>query len=155
MMWITLILLSVCGLCDSQELNSSCSGREDCKECIGDYVDLELYINNNSAIVKTLAKTFFATGNAAAKFVRITYKFRTKKGVEGGNTNCSRTSQQNTYVWSENSFYFLGPNALFWWTLTAINIEEADVTIELPCLCRDAYKSLLSQLTYMVCVHSS
>ena len=155
MLWIILILFLVSGLCNSQELNSSCNGREDCKDCIGEYIDLELYVNRNNKTVETLAKTFFATGNAAAKFVKITYSFQTNKGVQSSNTNCSQTTQQNTYVWSENSFYFLGPKALYWFTLTAINIDETDVTMELPCLCSDAYNSLLPRLTYLVCVHSN
>ena len=105
---------------------------------------------NNKGIIEELAEAFFITGEAVSKFVKITYNFH--KGiqfVEGGNANC--TSQQSTYVWSETALYLLGPKALYWFTLSAIRIDEVDVTIELPCLCNEVYNKLLSRLTYLVC----
>ena len=65
------------------------------------------------------------------------------QSIEDGITNCS-------YVWSKTALYLLGPKALYWFTLSAICIDEVDVTIELPCLCNDVYNSLLSRLTYLV-----
>ena len=156
MVWMIILLILACDFCNSQKLNNSCNGRDHCSKgvtnCIGDYTDLEIYITNNKQILEALARTFFSTGKAASKFVKITYNFQTNKGIqsiEDGITNCF--SQKNTFVWSETALYLLGPKALYWFTLSAIHIDEVDVTIDLPCLCNDVYTSLLSRLTYLVC----
>lgn len=153
MLWMIFLIL-VCGFCNSQEFNNSCNGTEDYKaitNCIGDYIDLEIYIMNNKEIMEALTKTFFTAGKTASKFVKITYNFQTSnngtRSIEDRTTN----RQQSTYIWSETALYLLGPRALYWFTLSAIRIEEVDATIDLPCLCNDAYNSLLSRLTYLVC----
>ena len=156
-----LCLILACGFCNSQEFSNSCNGTEGCKgvtNCIGDYIDLENYIKNNGSIVESLAKTFFTTGKAASKFVKITYNFQTSKGIQSvddGITIASCFRQQNIYVWSETALYLLGPKALYWFTLSAIDIDEVDVAIELPCLCNDVYTSLLSRLTYLVRMYNN
>ena len=155
MLWM-IVLILVCGFCNSQEFNNSRNGTEDYKgvtNCIRDYIDLEKYIKNNSRTMEALAQTFFITGKAVSSFLKITYNFQTaNKGIEfvGGRiANCTR--QQSTYVWSESALYLLGPKALYWFTLSAIDINEDDITIELPCFCNDVHDRLLSRLTYLVC----
>lgn len=163
MLWATLVLIILCHLGSAQEFDNGCNGTEDCTEdinCIGQYIDLEMYVMNNKMLLEKLAETFFTsqtaafiTGRGASKFVKITYDFQTSNGkqaVEDSNTNCS--SQQSTYIWSEAVLYVLGPKALYWLTLFAVDIREVDVTIELPCLCSDVYNSLLSRLTYLVSI---
>ena len=158
MLWMILLILA-CGFCNSQEFSNSCNGTEGCKgvtNCIRDYIDLEIYILNSRSIVETLARTFFTTGKVVSKFVKITYNIQTSNGIQSvdeGITNCSH--QQNTYVWSKTALYLLGPKALYWFTLSAIHIDEVDVEIELPCLCNDVYTSLLSRLTYLVRVYDN
>ena len=140
--------------CNSQEFNSSIiETDEEDTSCIGKYIDLEKYVLNNENLLEKLAETFFTTGKAASNFVKVTYNFQTSNGKQSENdniTNCS--SQQNTYIWSEAALYLLGPRALYWCTLFAVDLHEVDVTIELPCLCSEAYNSLLSRLTYLVCI---
>ena len=156
MLQLTIILILVCGICNGQELDNDCTTEEDCNEdakCIRQYIDLEMYVLNNKTLVEKLAETFYNTGRATSKFVKITYNFQTCndiQSVEDTITNCS--SQQSTYIWSEAALYLLGPKAMYWFTLFAVNIYEVDVAIELPCLCNDVYNSLLSRLTYLVCV---
>ena len=118
---------------------------------IGDYIDLEIYIKNNKGIMEALAKTFFTTGKTVSKFVKITYDFQTSNDTQSIEDETANR-QQSTYVWSETSLYLLGPRALYWFTLSAICVDEVDVTIELPCLCddHDVYDSLLSRLTFLV-----
>lgn len=147
---LILFLILLCGFCGAQESDNSC---EDCIEltnCIGEYIDLEKYILNNEKLVEKLAETFFNTRRTASKFVKITYNFQTSNGTQSVEdiTNCS--SKQSTYIWSKTALYLLGPKALYWFTLFAVNIYEVDVTIDLPCLCNDVYNSLLSRLTYLV-----
>ena len=171
MFWTILALtISVCGVVNANESNNSCNGIEECTtglsegiNCIGQYIDLEMYVMNNKILVEKLAETFFTSqintfisGRGASQFVRITYNFQTgngKQSVEETATNCS--AQQSTYVWSQAALYLIGPNALFFYTLFAVHIREVDVTIELPCLCNDVYNTLLSRLTYLVCTYIS
>ena len=153
-LWIFLIL--VCGFCNSQEFNNGCNGTEDCKaeaNCIGDYIDLEIYIKNNKGIMETLARTFFTAGKTVSKFVKITYNFQISNGTQSIEDETANR-QQSTYVWSETALYLLGPRALYWLTLSAIRVDEVDVMIELPCLCDDVYDSLLSRLTFLVCTYN-
>ena len=152
MLWATIVLnllILVCVICNAQE-SDNCT-EEDCyrgDKCIGQYIDLEIYVLNNKTLTEKLAQTFFNTGKAASKFVKITYHFQTSSNIQDNIINCS--SQQSTYIWSEAALYLLGPKAMYWFTLFAVNIYEIDVTIELPCLCNDVYNSLLSRLTYLV-----
>ena len=106
-------------------------------------------------LLNNLSETFFRTGKHPTRYVKITYNFLISDPVNSSNEteenfdyNC--TSFQNVYIWSESPLYLLGPKPLFWFSLFAINVPEASVTIELPCLCRSAYNRLLSWLTYMV-----
>lgn len=155
MLWLTLCLILLCGTCSAQDYDNGCIETDDNSEvtkCIGQYVDLELYVKNNKILMEKLAETFFTTGKAASKFVKITYNFQTGSNIQSiqdNITNCS--NQQGKYVWSEAALYLLGPRPIFWFTLFAVSIHETDVTIELPCLCNDVYNSLLSRLTYLVC----
>ena len=143
MLWLTFCLILLCGNCSAQEYDydNGCVETDDSTEvtkCIGQYVDLEMYVINNKILMEKLAETFFTTGKATSKFVKITDNI----------TNCS--NQQSKYVWSEAALYLLGLRPIFWFTLFAVSIHETDVTIELPCLCNDVYNSLLSRLTYLV-----
>jgi len=159
MFWLIVLFIPLHGFSDAQKLHNNCVCDEtedystETTECIGQYTELESYIMSNTTLVGRLAETFFTTGKTASKFVKITYNFQTKNGLqslEDSTTNCSR--QQSTYVWGETGLYLLaGPKAIFWFTLFAVNIAEADVAIELPCLCNDVYNNLLSRLTYLVC----
>ena len=159
---VALVLTILCGVGNAKD---SCNTTEGCAKdlieginCIGQYADLEMYVMNNKILVEKLAETFFSsetatfiTGRGASEFVKITYNFQTsniKQSVEERVTNCS--AQQSTYIWSQTVLYLVGPEALYFNTLFAVNIQEVDVTIELPCLCNDVYDSLLSRLTYLV-----
>ena len=158
MLWLTLFLILLCSYCSAQESDNSCNKTEygsEVTKCIGQYVDLEMHVMNNKILMEKLAETFFTTGKATSKFVKITYNFQTCSNVQSiqdsivNITNCS--SQQCTYIWSEAALYLLGPRPMYWFTLFAVSIYETDVTIELPCLCNDVYDKLLSRLTYLVC----
>ena len=169
MLWATLVLIIICGISDAKEIGNSCNGTEGCTKdltegisCIEQYNDLEMYVMNNKTLVEKLSRTFFTsqtatfiTGRGASQFVKITYNFQTssdKHSIKGNVTNCS--AQQSTFIWSEAVLYLVGPEALYWCTLFAVNIDEVDVTIELPCLCSDVYDDLLSRLTYLVCTYT-
>ena len=83
----------------------------------------------------------------------ITFRFITvaiASSSEDDSINC--TNHQTTYIWSTSVLYLLGPGPLFWLTLFAVNVPEANTTIELPCFCTDSYADLLARLTYLVCV---
>ena len=172
MLWATLVLITICYVSSAKEIiDNSCNGTEGCTvttdltegiSCIEHYNDIEMYVMNNKTLAEKLAKTFFTrqtaafiTGRGASQFVKIMYNFQTSNGkqsVEGNITNCS--AQQSTYIWSEAVLYLVGPEALYWCTLFAVNIDEIDVTIELPCLCSDVYDDLLFRLTYLVCIYT-
>ena len=155
MLWITLFLIS-CSFCNAQDFNNSYEIDETDEEtnCIREYIDLEKYIIKNEKLIEKLAETFFTTGRAPSSFVKITYYFQISyihhdnQSAEDSINNCS--NQQSTYLWSTTALYLIGPNALYWCTLFAVNIREVDVTIELPCLCSEVYSNLLSRLTYLV-----
>ena len=164
MLWATLVLILSCGLGNAQEFDNNCNETEDCSQdikCIDQYNDLEMYVMNNKELVEKLAETFFTsrrgpftTGRGTSDFVKITYKFQTRNSKQPGEvnvTNCS--AQQTKFIWAEAIFYLLGPKALYWFTLFATNLDEIEVTVELPCLCGDAYNDLLSRLTYLVCIY--
>ena len=144
----------LCNFCNCQELNCSNEETDEVTSCIREYIDLEKYILNNEILMENLAEIFFTTGKAASNFVKITYNFHTSNDKdlmeEDSIINCS--NQQSTYIWSEAALYLLGPKPLFWYTLFAVYIREVKVTIELPYLCSDVYRSLLSRLTYLVCI---
>ena len=138
--------------------NSDDDGTEDMSEgklCIEEYDDLESYILSNKRLLGKLRKTFFKSNYGTSKFVRITYSFRAYYTISNSSRSkncsyypnikkCSYHHDQTTYIWSESALYLLGPKRLFWLTLFAINIPEADVTIELPGLCKEVINDLLS-----------
>lgn len=120
--------------------------------CISDYSSLESYVKNDKAIVDKLTKTFYRTGHSPARFVRITYKFQIPAhNNDSENKNeSSCISTERLYYWSESPVYLLGPRPLYYLSLFAINVEEDDVFIELPCLQANDQEALLSRLTYLV-----
>ena len=148
---ISFLLILQCH-CKDAELTDSdnCSETGNCSEtlnCIGSYDDLELHVLNSRGLLTKIREAFFITGKKPSQFVKIVYNFQvynsTHDEIAGYfSENCS--SQQTTFIWSESVLYLLGPNPLFWLTLFAVNVEEIVVTIELPCLCDDAYHGLLS-----------
>ena len=141
------------------------------KNCFCLYGDLQLYVVNDKLLMSNLTEAFFNTGTAETKFLKITYEFELQKVLNATNNSSNNVSATNNssnnvsatnsslhndgageieYIWSQSSLYLLGPKALFWFTLSAVNIPESSVTIHLPCLCYSNYRNLLSRLTYMV-----
>jgi len=157
-------------------VTTGCNGTEDaeCTVCIGRYRQLQTYILDNQDLLDQLTETFYGTGEDTAQFVRITYDFQIYKTnsttngsngsnitssssptnssydvmMEGDSFNC--TNQQELYIWSSSPYFLLGPKALYWFTLFAVNVRESSVTIQLPCLCEEMHDRLLSRLTYLV-----
>ena len=129
-------------------------------DCIGKYRDLEKYVLNNENLMDNLTEVYFKTGKSSARFVRITYKFKillpntnstnetVSNETDDGEFIC--VDNQKMFIWSSSALYLLGPEPLFWLTLFAVNVLESSVTVQLPCLCIDAYDNLLSRLTYLV-----
>ena len=142
-----LIILQCCGFCDAQEhVETNCNEQGNCNEvtdCIGTYHELDLYVRGNSTLKEKLNRGFFMTGKIPSEFVRITYNYEVSYDA-----NCS--SRQSKFFWSDNFLYLIGPRPLLYFTLFAVEVPEGSITIDLPCLCRDAYTNLLSRLTYMV-----
>ncbi|XP_065899267.1 uncharacterized protein [Dysidea avara] len=156
-----LVIIILCRICNAQEMtwNNNCSKESNCSAsagCIWKYKELESYILNSPNIVDRLTETFFQTSGEVAMFVRITYNAQIMKSYNytTGNTSENCTSHNTKYIWSESPLYLLGPAPLFWFTLFAINVPETSVVVDLPCLCSDAYNSLLSRLTYLIKVYS-
>ena len=158
---VSLLLFTHLCLCHSQEFlgdDNDCDDKGNCSDvtsCISQYSQLELYILNNKDILRTLTETFFKTGDGASQFVKITYNFEVsnhdgRNSTEDDVANC--TSHKATYMWSTSVLYLLGPRPLFWLTLFAVIVPEANGTVELPCLCADVLSNLLDRLTYLVCV---
>ena len=160
MIWLTLLFILHVDFCNAQEIDDSCNdsaNETECctndTKCIGQYIDLEMYILNNKTLLDKLTETFYTAEGVVSDFVKITYNFQTnngRKSEKDSTTNCS--IQQITYIWSENDLYLLGPEVVFWLTIFAVNIHEADVTVDLPCLYSDVYHSLLDRLTSLVCI---
>jgi len=139
----------------SGEMLNDCHYNNNCSDCISTYRDLESYFLNQRDQVDILTETFFSTGQGVAKFVRITYNSYisesnnfTNNFTEDDIINC--TMRQSLYIWSDSPLYLLGPEPLFWFTLFAVNIPEAKVAIDLPCLCKEDHDRLLSRFTYLV-----
>ena len=155
-MWLTLLFILYGGFCNAQEIDNSCNEAEYCTndtKCIGQYIDLEMCITNNKIVLDKITESFYTAEGIVSEFVKITYNFQVnndEKSKNDNTTNCSM--QQSTYIWSENDLYLLGLRVVFWLTIFAVNIHEADVTVDLPCLCSDVYNSLLDRLTSMVCI---
>lgn len=141
----------------------NCSNTLDCNEpssCISDYDSLETYVQNNKSIINDLAQAFYRTGHSPAKFVRITYKLQIPLNFNDSNENDSYADSiendtcspiQKIYYWSTSPVYLLGPQPLLYLSLFAVNVQEENVVIQLPCLEANDQKALLSRLTYLVC----
>ena len=109
-----------------------------------------------------LIELFFETGKTLTEFVRITYRFKVLLPVSNHANNSTDTNNdddddeftcmdnQKTFIWSSSALYLLGPKPLFWQTLFAVHVQESSITINLPCLCNEAYDNLLPRLTYLV-----
>ena len=159
----TLLTLHWYGLCSGEHVktrtqNDTLENNIEAVSCIGNYHELELYVRQNTALKDKLMKAFYKTGQIPSEYVLITYNFEVSRpksktilnSARKNNIKCS--SQQSKYIWSDNFLYILGPQVLFWFTLTVVEVREGSVTIDLPCLCRDVYNDYLSRLTYMVCI---
>ena len=151
-------LLNICNTQEVFDSDKSCNETGNCtrvSHCISKYSELNSYIVNNDEILRQLVETFFDTGKAPSKYVKITYNYLSSTLTNGSNdivdnniTNC--TSHQTTYIWSESILYLLGPKPLFLLTLFAIDIPKATLSIKLPCLCEDVQFELLGRLTHLV-----
>ena len=160
MIWPTLLFILCGGFCNAQEIgnssNDSANETEYCTndiKCIGEYVDLEMFILNNKILLDKLTETFYTAEGVVSAFVRITYNFQVNNGEKSetdSTTNCSM--QQRTYIWSENDLYLFGPRVVSLLTIFAVNIQEVDVTVDLPCLYSDVYNRFLDRLTSLVCI---
>ena len=128
------------------DIDENCDETGNCSvipHCIREYSELDLYITNNTKLMKTLTETFFITGKDPSLFVKLNYNFQSLAQnnstndtiFENQDLNC--TSHQTTYIWSESVLYLLGPRPLYLLSLFAVDVSEASVTIELPCLCED------------------
>ena len=148
-----LLFFSLQCYCDAQEFVGSGMDYNETANCscIENYRDLELYVKDKREIIEKLKSAFFVTGEAPSKFVKILYNFKIcndfNDSVESI-MNCSNYTSK--YIWSESALYLLGPNTLALFTFFAVDTPEITTTIDLPCLCHDAYDNLLSRLTYMV-----
>ena len=142
---------------ESNEINSY----GNISNCIGKYMDLQMYVLNNEDLIGNLTEVYFKTGKPPTEFVKITYKFKVLLPVANSTNNTAMyygndddeftcVENQTKFIWSSSALYLLGPKPLFWLTLFAVNIRESSVTIHLPCLCSDVYDDLLSRLTYLV-----
>ena len=129
--------------------------------CISKYRDLQSYVLSNEDLMDDLIELFFETGKTLTEFVRITYRFKVLLPVGNHTNNTTDTynnndtefacmDNQKTFIWSSSALYLLGPEPLFWQTLFAVHVQESSITIDLPCLCNDAYDNLLPRLTYFV-----
>lgn len=132
--------------------------------CLRKYKDLQSYVLNDDDLLDNLTEVFFKTGKVLTRFVKITYKFQILLPVDNstnstndvtlyyGNdsSEVSCIDKQKMFIWSSSALYLLGPKPLFWLTLFAVFVPETSITIQLPCLCSDAYDDLLSRLTYLV-----
>ena len=133
--------------------------------CVRKYKDLESYVLNNEDLMDDLTQLYFETGETLTEFVRITYRFKILLPFDNRTNSTNDTEHygnddvddefvcidtQRFFIWSTSALYLLGPNALFWQTLFAVHVRESSITIDLPCLCNDAYEDLLPRLTYLV-----
>ena len=140
---------------DSNEVMSYGNGTS----CIRRYRDLQSYVLNNEDLIDDLTELFFKTGKAPTEFVLITYSFKVLLSTDNSTNSTNNTlyddeftcmDNQKMFIRSSSALYLLGPKALFWQTLFAVHVQESSITINLPCLCNDAYDNLLSRLTYLV-----
>ena len=141
------------------DIDENCDETGNCSvipHCIREYSELELYVINNTKLMRTLTETFFVTGERPSLYVKLNYNFQSLAQnnstndtiFENQDINC--TSHQATYIWSESVLYLLGPKPLYLLSLFAVDVSEASATIELPCLCTDVQFELLGRLTYLV-----
>jgi len=154
---ITLLTLNWYGLCSGEYVkngtrNVTLKNYIKAAGCIGNFYELDSYVRQNTALKDELMKAFFKTSQIPSDYVILTYNFKVSKNIPNSTRkseiNCF--SQQRKYIWSDNFLYVLGPQVLFWFTLTVVEVREGSATIDLPCLCHDVYNEYLSRLTYMV-----
>ena len=158
---ITILTVHCCGFCIAEFVKNGthlCALRNCIKvaDCIETYHELDLYVRENSNLREKLTSAFFVTGEIPSEYVTITYNFQISNSVPNNTSNSTKdnvvncSSHQSKYIWSDNFLYTLGSELLFWFTLSVVEVREASVTIDLPCLCHDVHGSLLSRLTYLV-----
>jgi len=153
---------------ESSTINGNDTDDCDFNDCIKKYSELHSYILSNKDLLGNFTEAFYSTGEEPSEFVRITYEFQVcdcnfknndtnyedaygyDTMEEAAYSNCTNNSSTELYIWSTSALYLLGPDPLFWLTLFAVNIPEASVTIQLPCLCVKSKNELLSRLTYLV-----
>lgn len=153
-------MLSLANAQDYGEIGNDDSGANNYgnnSNCISKYRDLQSYVLNNDDLMDGLSELFFETGKTITEFVRITYRFKILLPADNLTNNTNNTydefvciDNQKTFIWSSSALYLLGPKALFWQTLFAVHVQESSITINLPCLCNNAYDNLLPRLTYLV-----
>ena len=149
-------LLYICRTRADANSNENCGETGNCTEtfqCIRKYSELDSYVINNEELLRQLVETFFDTGKRPSQYIKIIYNYLTPSQSNGthdtmDNANC--TNQQTMYIWSESVLYLLGPKPLLLLTLFAVDIPEASVNIQLPCLCEDIQFELLGRLTHLV-----
>lgn len=151
LLWLILLILFQQCLCSVQEaVQTEPGNRTKIESCIGSYYELEQYVKGNTTLLETLEYAFFVTGRLPSEFGTITYNFQISGVQDNKAVNCSE--HQSTYIWSQRYLYLLGPDSLYWSTLSAVNVPIFEVAINLPCLCHHTYEYLLSQLTERVMV---
>ena len=141
---------------DDNGVKSYCNN----SSCIRKYRDLQSYVMNNEDLMDDLTELFFETGKTITEFVIITYRFKVLLPADNYTNSSSNVyndhgdftcmDNQKTFIWSSSALYLLGPEPLFWQTLFAVHVRESSIIVHLPCLCNDAYDSLLPRLTYLV-----
>ena len=152
---ITFIVITTQHAFRTQQIdeNVDCNGN-DCQEitsCISKYTELERFIMSDDEVKDNMTEAYFKTDGGTTDFVKITYRFQILKELDSNDTsesNCS--ARQRQFIWSQSALNLLGPRPLYWLTLFAVNVPDASVTIQLPCLCFGFADKLLSRLTYLV-----
>ena len=158
---IMLSLANVQGCGENSNDDSEANSYGNNSNCISKYRDLQSYVLRNEDLMDDLIELFFETGKTFTEFVKITYRFKVLLPVGNHTDNTTDTydnnndefaciDNQKTFIWGSSALYLLGPEPLFWQTLFAVHVQESSITINLPCLCNEAYDNLLPRLTYLV-----
>jgi len=156
----SVVLTLIVGVCVASQFLCDAHGADDepttCDgncTCIRDFAELQSYIVENKTVLNRIVETFLKTGKVLSNFVKIQYDFEISENIINETTDekdviCAK--HRDVYFWSSSPLYLLGPKPLFFSTLFAVDVAEENVTISLPCLCKDVHGSFLSRLTYMV-----
>lgn len=131
---LVLVLLNLQCVCNAQEIDEvSCDDEESnctrANSCIRYYDDLQSYVLNNTGVMRSLKETFFKSGEDPSVFVKITYHFQLPRRIPTIDSIINCINQTSTFIWSESALYLFGPRPLFWYTLFALNIPEASVSL--------------------------